>query len=372
MKQETSSGFDHDFYRATYPDVRAANLSNSELEEHWLVYGRHEVIEGRRAPSTEFDEVKYLSVRPDVKLAVDSDTFLSGYDHWLRYGRKENGLHGPGNIFLRRPSQLPNVLNEEDIFRWDRDGFLVLPGLISANRCDALSTRMDALWSNRHMAPPVTIDVSLHDERSTRIRFKDVGEESRRTPYKLNDLFLFDKYVQDLALDETLCSVLRWILDADPACSSSLNFERGSTQTFHQDTLYMPGKTPGGMTAVWFALEDVQLSAGPLSYYPGSHKIPIFHFSNGKVNQIDNEFESYHHYMFSQVEKRDLRAEHFLPRKGDVLIWHERLFHSGSQITDMSATRRSLVTHYWRADELPYGNARPVGGASVWDRDPMR
>lgn len=365
------ANFDHGFYRATYPDVRAAGLSDAALEDHWMTYGRYEVADGRRSLSADFDEMKYLLLRPDVKSAIETGAFACAYDHWLQFGRAENGPNGPGNAFLRRPRQLPAILTNEHIARWDRDGFLILPGLIPTERCDGLADRIDFLWSERSMAPPVSIDVSLHNDRSARIRFKDAQEESRFTPYKLNDLFLFDEYVQDLALDETLCTILRWILDAEPACSASLNFERGSTQAFHQDTLYMPGKTTGGMTAAWFALEDVLPGAGPLAYYPGSHQIPLYHFSTGQPHQVDAEFGAYHEYMFAQIEQRGLRAETFLPRKGDVLIWHERLFHSGSPITDMSATRRSLVTHYWRADELPYGNTRPVRGASIWDRDPV-
>jgi hypothetical protein len=34
------------------------------------------------------------------------------------------------------------------------------------------------------------------------------------------------------------------------------------------------------------------------------------------------------------------------------LIWHEQLYHGGRPILDQSRTRKSLVTHYGRADAL--------------------
>ena len=200
------------------------------------------------------------------------------------------------------------------------------------------------------------------------MRFADVATVSRAVPHKIYDLVLCDESVQDLALDETLVAVLRWVLHAEPVCIASLNFELGSTQGFHQDTLYMPGERVGGMAAAWIALEDVSPAAGPLAYYPGSHRIPLFHFSSGKPNQVDAEFGHYYAYMMAEVAARGIEPVTYLPAQGDVLLWHERLFHAGTAIEDRSLTRRSLVTHYWRAKELPSGGSTRAAGGAFWDR----
>lgn len=161
------------------------------------------------------------------------------------------------------------------------------------------------------------------------------------------------------------------MLGDQPVAIGSLNFERGSTQEFHTDTLYMPGNTSEGMSAAWIALEDVAPKAGPLFYYPGSNKIPLFLFSDGRPNQRLDEFQHYRDYMHGNVASMELVPEAFLPKRGDALIWHERLFHAGGAIENMALTRKSLVVHYWRlADTRGKALAR-CGGGYYWDRPPL-
>jgi len=39
-----------------------------------------------------------------------------------------------------------------------------------------------------------------------------------------------------------------------------------------------------------------------------------------------------------------------------VFIWSCQIAHGGTPIADPKSTRRSLVTHYWRADDMPPPN----------------
>ena len=73
---------------------------------------------------------------------------------------------------------------------------------------------------------------------------RDAPDHAKAGSYKINDLYLFDELVAAIALDEQLCTLLRPLLGGDPTACYSLNFERGSQQPFHLDTLYMPGPTP--------------------------------------------------------------------------------------------------------------------------------
>ena len=63
------------------------------------------------------------------------------------------------------------------------------------------------------------------------------------------------------------------------------NLEFGSQQEFHFDTFRMPAPIENKMVAAWIALEDVHPDSGPLRYYPGSHKIPPFRFSDRRLNR---------------------------------------------------------------------------------------
>ena len=58
-------------------------------------------------------------------------------------------------------------------------------------------------------------------------------------------------------------------------------------------------------------------------------------------------------YLAEQVEKLNLKKETFLPKRGDVLIWHGSLLHEGTAVKDKLRTRRSYVTHYTSLSAYP-------------------
>jgi len=54
------------------------------------------------------------------------------------------------------------------------------------------------------------------------------------------------------------------------------------------------------------------------------------------------------------VRKKDLRPKYFLPKKGDLLVWHANLLHGGEPIHDPSLTRKSMVIHFYAKDVIKY------------------
>ena len=241
---------------------------------------------------------------------------------------------------------------------WQQNGFLVLPKFFSANRVDELTQVVEQEWRDRARDDnPLVIDVLEGPLADRRMYFRDTPDDAKRYPYKLNDLYLTRSEVRDLALDHDLVLILRSLIGGDPAICNSLNFERGSQQTYHFDTYYMPGPCVDGLVVTSICLEDVDPTAGPLTYYPGSHTIPPYRFSDGRLNAVADEMHAATEYAQHAVAERGLEAVDFIGHKGDVFIWHEQLYHGGRKIIDPARTRRSLVTHYWRADvlEVPEG-----------------
>lgn len=357
--------FDSAYYLNIYPDVADLIRRGTYVSaaEHWTMTGSREVSSGHRAIAQEFDRQAYLAVRPDVAAAIGINDAAAAYDHWLCWGRHELNL-------IYQPV-LPPVISSAKAAFWSERGYVILEGLISPERCEAVNERIDNLWNDRANGPAVSIDIYIDREGAQRLPFADAPEDARHLPYKLNDLVMHDDIVGAVALDEQLCEGLNWVLGDKPVATGSLNFERGSTQEFHTDTLYMPGNTVGGMTAAWIALEDVSAQAGPLFYYPGSHNIPLFLFSDGRPNQRLDEFQHYRDHMQKHVTEMQLVPEAFLPKQGDVLIWHERLFHAGGAIENMDITRKSLVVHYWRLADMQDKDLAPRGGGYYWDRPPL-
>lgn len=164
----------------------------------------------------------------------------------------------------------------------------------------------------------------------------------------MNDcLSLEHDEVRNLALNARLTPILRDLLGHVPCICNSLSFQQGSGQEDHHDSLYMMPISHGQLIAIWVALEDCDMNAGPLRYYPGSHRIPPYVFSSGNNRAIQAEMPAWNAYMQEQVKRLGLTPEVFPARRGDVFIWSAYLLHGGSHIVDPKLTRKSIVFHYF-------------------------
>jgi ectoine hydroxylase-related dioxygenase (phytanoyl-CoA dioxygenase family) len=137
--------------------------------------------------------------------------------------------------------------------------------------------------------------------------------------------------------------------------------ELGTEQRFHSDTLYMAPRTRDKMAVAWIALEDIKPGAGALRYYAKSHLIEPFVFSNGGIAAKHEEMPEFDKYMAEQLRSENLEFTEFYPKAGDVFFWHSQLYHGGSPIEDSAATRRSMVLHFWRAEDVPSEMCLRVG-----------
>ena len=96
--------------------------------------------------------------------------------------------------------------------------------------------------------------------------------------------------------------------------------------------------------------------AGPLGYYCGSPKVDtlgFFDWGHGHINLVDcYEAEAadrgarYVAFLKRRVKELDLEPRHFLPKKGDILVWHGALVHTGPKMNDQRRTRKALVGHF--------------------------
>jgi phytanoyl-CoA hydroxylase len=250
--------------------------------------------------------------------------------------------------------QTPRVLSAEQRAFWEANGFLVLPGHFSREQIAAVNGHIDQLWQeSRGKRRETVVDIFIGTPREKRTRLSDAPLEARLTPHKLNDLYLESDVIRRTVLEERLASVLEEVLEGPPLVCNSLNLEFGSQQRDHTDSLYMTAPVGLYLAASWVALEDGSPDSGPLRYYAGSHKIPPFLFTTGAITAVDAEMPRYYEYMLRELERRGIKAETFVPKVGDVFIWHSQLYHGGEPIRNPSLTRRSLVTHYWRAQDVP-------------------
>jgi ectoine hydroxylase-related dioxygenase (phytanoyl-CoA dioxygenase family) len=283
------------------------------------------------------------------------DSVRASLNEFVRKVEHEYGLLRQRHLYA---ADNPKVLSDEQKQQWEDDGYLILPHFFCQEGLNRINRLIDSLWEGNHFASSqVVSDVFIQTEKETRLRLSDAPAEARNSPYKLNDVFLECKELLSVILDPRVVDVMTELLGGAPLVCNTLNTEHGTQQPFHTDSLYMTPPKKLNLAASWLALEDVKENSGPLQYYPGSHQIPPYVFSNGSISAVDEEMHAYVKYMESEIEKRDLKPKKFHANAGDLFVWHSQLYHGGAPIIDRSLTRKSLVTHYFRAKDMagPHG-----------------
>ncbi|MDB4218566.1 phytanoyl-CoA dioxygenase family protein, partial [Planktomarina temperata] len=82
--------------------------------------------------------------------------------------------------------------------------------------------------------------------------------------------------VSSVASHEKVLDLLTRLYGRQAYPFQTLNFPMGTEQHFHTDSIHFSSYPEKFMAGVWVALEDISMDQGPLVYYPGTHKWPVF------------------------------------------------------------------------------------------------
>ena len=147
-----------------------------------------------------------------------------------------------------------------------------------------------------------------------------------------------------------LFRMVELILNDVAVATQSLLFSHGSEQSLHRDPWYVPTNPASSMLASWVALEDISPNSGPLAFISGSHRLP-WRLLDGTgdilfADASPQAIEEHKRHLFQEVKDKGLKVEHFVPRRGEAILWHAGLVHGGSEVKDATRTRKSFVVHY--------------------------
>jgi len=244
-------------------------------------------------------------------------------------------------------------LSAADRAHYFDEGYLVLRNFATADEVAAVNRAVDRVWNDKSIYNPITISAYAGTPQYTETYLRNVDDLARELGNKINHLYLYDHTVIDLLLSDKVMGVVSDLIEGTPLLFNGLNLERGSEQRFHFDTFYMPPLSANRMAVLWFALEDIEEGSGELQYYPRSHTIPPYRFSHGEIWALNDEMPAFDEYIDKQLADRGLTPQRFRGAMGDVFIWHAQLYHGGSAIEVPGTTRRSMVAHYWRVEDMP-------------------
>ncbi len=205
---------------------------------------------------------------------------------------------------------------------WRNDGVLLLPRLLPDAVIDTYTTRY----------------------------LRNPGDLQGDRPY------LTVPELKQIALYPPLMEAMHEIIGEPMLLHLCLTGWSSSERDWHQDDYLNPEYVNSWYTAVWMALDDIDPDSGPFEYIPGSHKWPLLRrekvrsfmpLSETLAADWPKKSERFvAPALDAEIARRNMPAEKFIGRRGDVLIWHGRLLHRGSKPNKPGAVRKGLITHY--------------------------
>ena len=180
--------------------------------------------------------------------------------------------------------------------------------------------------------------------------------------------------VRRVATNAQMRELVSYLYGREAFPFQTLNFPVGTQQHFHSDAVHFSSLPERFMCGVWLAMEDIGSDQGPLLYYPGSHKWPIYtrqHIGQRYVPELGRHQSIFEPLWESLVVVHDIEPVRFYPKKGQALIWAANLLHGGDRHKRPDLTRWSQVTHYYFDDCVyftPLASNEPEG--DLFERHP--
>ncbi len=200
------------------------------------------------------------------------------------------------------------------------------------------------------------IDTELIDKTVASIKHlypDNAGEE----PARQLDLWSSNENVKKIALQQDILNFLAFIYERKPLPFQTLNFKFGTQQCLHSDLIHFSCIPKKYMCGIWVAFEDLDSDNGPLQYCEGSHKLPIYDYSDLNIPFSKRDYEYYPLYedfIKELVKANGLTVSELHINKGDAMIWSANLLHGGKEIFGKGRTRWSQVTHVYFDDCVYY------------------
>lgn len=229
--------------------------------------------------------------------------------------------------FLRRPNfSIVNATGpHNDVF--PDDGFIHLRGAVDRSMCQNI--------------------IEQHEAFELKMREKGCNiSDSDGRNYRLVNFHLICKALLTCGLNVNAHRIAAKFFGHEPLIHTSLYFKHGSQQRPHIDTPFFWTQPMNLFCGVWVALEDVRPDAGPLVYYPGSHKLfcdPIVLERYYKLAR--NDLQEMFRLMELDVRSM-IKPAYANIDAGDIFIWHPGLMHGGSPASSLTRTRHSVVFHF--------------------------
>lgn len=224
------------------------------------------------------------------------------------------------------------ALTESQFADYQRDGYIILRGLLSADEAAAIR---DAFMDQAKDGPVEGL--------SDTSRLLGANDPLSRYPRMMHPHLHHDKPVGALAmqymLDRRIEDVLWDLFGEQPLAAQTMFYFKppgARGQDLHQDNFYLRIK-PGTCMAAWIAVDKVDQQNGGMVVVPGSHKLDVVCPEKSDPSKF-----------FTTEHVEPPQGMHTVPadmQPGDVLFFGGSVIH-GSYPNTSDRFRRSLICHY--------------------------
>ena len=158
---------------------------------------------------------------------------------------------------MNTPSTPPIQLSSEQLQQYNRDGFIVVEDLVSANEIHALQDRLREYTHGGRSQGHIQLQIEPRVQRGE-LEVDHPGDSIR----KIDGLVESDEVYRRLALHDNLAGIIAQILGPDLKLFRNSVLLKppavGSAKGMHQDSPYWPIR-PMDLCSCWFAIDDATL-----------------------------------------------------------------------------------------------------------------
>ncbi len=237
---------------------------------------------------------------------------------------------------------MTRTLTQEELDRYDREGYLVIPDAVTQDRLKKIIAETERLCDVAYTVTAGTDMLDLdpsHTPETPRIRrIKSHHEHSD----------LFAEFVAEPFIMDLLAPLMPSGIRVHNTKINMKSAEVGESVEWHQDWAFYP-HTNDDVLAIGIYLDDCTEENGPMFVVPGTHKGPTYdHHENGYFcGAIDPD----------AIADELARAVPLMGPAGTLTIHHARILH-GSAFNRSGRARRFLLQAYAAVDAWPLGDLR--------------
>ncbi len=228
------------------------------------------------------------------------------------------------------------ALSDEQKQKYEEDGYLIVPNLMTDEEVEAVGQRADSIASGQ-----ISAKEGCRIQVEPSIQRGEVTAKSRvESIRKLGGLVRTDPIMNAHGTNPKVIDILADLIGPDIKLLGDQLFMKssvhGSRKCYHQDSQSWQHVAPDNHVSCWAALDDATVENGCLWFIPGSHKWGLI----GTEREQEIERQSLAQPLEDEVPI-ELKA-------GDCSFHHSLLLHR-SGANRSSNRRRGYATHYMSA-----------------------